>query len=77
MFNFDSQGKTLPNGEVRFQLKATEKLRVIKQGTVISLSTKDLHNWSLEIYPFILVVFDATKEHAYWLHIRMADNPNA
>lgn len=42
------------------------------EGTVvsISISTKDLRYWASEIYPFILVVFDAMTESAYWLHIQ-------
>jgi hypothetical protein len=71
MFHFGDDG-TIENGEVRFQLKATESLKVIKNGTVISfpIKTGDLHYWALEIYPFVLVVFDAESEKAYWLHIQ-------
>ena len=83
MFHFGDDGR-IENGEVRFQLKATDTLNVIKQGTVISLPIKtgDLHYWGLEIYPFILVVFDAKAERAFWLHIqeyvnRHPDRPNS
>jgi len=71
MFHFGVDG-TIENGEVRFQLKATESLKVIKHGTVISfpIKTGDLHYWALEIYPFILVVFDAKSEKAFRLHIQ-------
>lgn len=78
MFHFSQTGE-IENGEVRFQLKATESLRVIKNGTLISfpIGTGDLHYWSLEIYPFILVVFEAGAKHAFWLHVQqyVADNP--
>ncbi len=78
MFHFDSDG-AIENGEVRFQLKATERLQVIKKGTVISfpINTGDLHYWSLEIHPFILVVFDAIEDRAFWLHVQeyITDNP--
>ena len=70
MFHFSSDGE-IENGEVRFQLKATEKLNVINAGTEISypIKTGDLHYWALEIYPFILVVFDAKNEEAFWLDV--------
>jgi Domain of unknown function (DUF4365) len=71
MFHFADDG-ALENGEIRFQLKATDGLNVIKHGTLISfpIKTGDLHYWALEIYPFILVVFDAKAERAFWLHIQ-------
>ena len=71
MFHFANDG-TIENGEVRFQLKATDNLKVIHNGTAVAVSIKtgDLHYWSLEIYPFILVVFDAQSDRAYWLHIQ-------
>lgn len=71
MFHFAANGM-IENGEVRFQLKATDKLTVINQGTAISLPIKtgDLHYWQLEIYPFILVVFDAIAETGFWLHVQ-------
>lgn len=71
MFHFSKDGE-LENGEVRFQLKATDHLKTIRQGTIVSIpvETRDLHYWALEIYPFILVVFDAHAERAYWLHVQ-------
>lgn len=71
MFHFDEQGQ-IENGEIRFQLKASDALKVIRKGSVISfpIKTGDLDHWSMEIHPFILVVFDAQKENAYWLHIQ-------
>lgn len=71
MFHFADDG-AIENGEVRFQLKASDSLKVIRQGTTISVSirTGDLHYWQLEVYPFILVVFDAKAEAAYWLHVQ-------
>ena len=78
MFHFSEAGE-IENGEVRFQLKATESLRVIKEGTMISfpIETRDLHYWALEIHPFILVVFEVDANKAYWLHIQeyIAQNP--
>ena len=71
MFHFANDGE-IENGEVRFQLKATDNLKIIKQGTIISfpIKTGDLHYWALEIFPFILVVFDAKADKAYWLDVK-------
>ena len=71
MFHFGADG-AIENGEVRFQLKATDHLKLIKNKTLISFPIKsgDLHYWALEIYPFILIVFDAQSEKAFWLHIQ-------
>ncbi|MCO6045846.1 DUF4365 domain-containing protein [Aeoliella sp. ICT_H6.2] len=71
MFHFATNGE-IENGEVRFQLKASESLKVISNGSAISLPIKtgDLHYWSLEVYPFVLVVFDVKTDTAYWLHIQ-------
>ncbi|WP_254507182.1 DUF4365 domain-containing protein [Anatilimnocola floriformis] len=71
MFHFAKDG-AIESGEVRFQLKATDALNLIQQGSVISMTIKtgDLHYWQLEIYPFILVVYDAAADRAFWLHIQ-------
>jgi hypothetical protein len=71
MFHFSDNGE-IENGEVRFQLKATEELKTIKQNSQISfpIKTSDLHHWHWETYPFILVVFDAGVDEAYWLHVQ-------
>lgn len=71
MFHFSDDGQ-LENGEVRFQLKATECLNVIRGGEAISfpLKTGDLHYWGMEVFPFVLVVFDASEEVAYFLDVQ-------
>ncbi len=71
MFHFAKTGE-VENGEVRFQLKATERLKVLKKANAISvtIAIKDLHYWAAELYPFILVVFDAAKDRAYWVCIQ-------
>jgi len=71
MFHFGDDG-SLENGEVRFQLKATDNLNVIKNGEIVShpIKTGDLHYWSLEIYPFILLIHDASENCSYWLDVQ-------
>ena len=79
MFHFSDNGE-IENGEIRFQLKATENLNLIKNGKIVSfpIKTGDLHYWSMEIYPFILVIHDAVANLAYWLDIReyVESNPD-
>jgi len=71
MFHFADDGE-IENGEVRFQLKATDNLKTIKQGAIVSIPIKcgDLHHWAHEVHPFILVVFDTKADKAYWLEIK-------
>jgi len=71
MFHFGSSGE-IENGEIRFQLKATDHLNVLADKERISfpIKTADLHYWSMEIYPFILVVYDAKANNAFWLEIQ-------
>jgi hypothetical protein len=78
MFHFDQQGR-IENGEVRFQLKATDKLTTTKRGEIVTYPIKigDLHYWSREFYPFILVIFDAKASRGYWLNVQdyVTENP--
>ena len=71
MFHFSPEGR-LENGEVRFQLKATEELNVVEHGTKISIPIKtgDLHYWALETCPFMLIVYDFAKDEAYWINVQ-------
>src|SRR3990172_9938233 len=51
MFHFAKNGE-IENGEVRIQLKSTDRLKIIKRGTTITypVKTGDLHYWSKEVY---------------------------
>ncbi|MCC7336788.1 MAG: DUF4365 domain-containing protein [Pirellulaceae bacterium] len=71
MFHFAENGE-LENGEVRFQLKASQRLKLISSGKFISISIKssDLHYWSMEYYPFILVVYNAIENRAFWVDVQ-------
>ena len=71
MFHYADSGE-IENGEVRFQLKSGKSLNRIKDGKFIShpISTGDLHYWSLEFYPFILVLYEQATNCGYWLHIQ-------
>lgn len=71
MFHHNLKGE-IENGEVRFQLKAREQVGVSRDGTWISqrVEIKDLHYWYYELYPVILVVYDAGRNRAVWLHLQ-------
>ena len=71
MFHFSDSGE-LENGEVRFQLKATDNLRLIKDGEFASIQIKtgDIQYWLMEFYPFILVLYDAAQDIAYWIDVQ-------
>ena len=70
MFHFSESGE-LENGEVRFQLKATDHLTSVLDGqyATVRVKTGDIQYWSMEFYPFILVLYDAKKEAGYWIGI--------
>lgn len=60
------------NGEVKFQVKATDALKVLADGGTISLSldAQDLDHWMGEIAPVVVVVYDAQTDRAYWLDVK-------
>jgi hypothetical protein len=79
MFHFDEKTGQIENGEVRFQLKATDGLKTIQGGSIVThaIMTADLDYWSGEFtYPFILVVFDAQQTRGYWLNVQAYMNQN-
>jgi hypothetical protein len=71
MFHHDQRGE-VENGEVRFQLKATSKLRVSRGGEWISqaIDVRDVRYWYFEPYPVIVVVYDAIRSRGFWLHVQ-------
>ena len=71
MFHFSESGE-LENGEVRFQLKATDSLKLVSNGefATVRLKTGDIQYWSMELYPFILVLYDAKSKCAFWIEVK-------
>ncbi|MFI5387310.1 MAG: DUF4365 domain-containing protein [Fimbriimonadales bacterium] len=66
-----------PNGEIQqgwvyFQVKATSRLPLLKDGKTISwtISRRDLKLWLSENYPVILVIYHAPRDRAYWLDVQ-------
>jgi hypothetical protein len=71
LFTYNEAGE-IENGHVEFQLKGSDRLRLLAGGHSISYSvaSADLRYWLFEPMPVILVVYDAKNEHGYWLHIQ-------
>jgi len=70
MFHFSGSGE-LENGEVRFQLKATDSLSVVSNGefATVRVKTGDISYWAMELYPFILILYDGLGDRAFWIEI--------
>jgi hypothetical protein len=68
---FDGEGYGEP-GLVFLQLKGTEAPEVSASGTdlVFDLAVDDYHLWIDEIFPVLLVLFDARKRRAWWLYMQ-------
>ncbi len=71
LYTYDTEGE-IENGEVVIQLKATDHVKRSADGTTIPwrVDIRDLNHWVYEIYPVILVVYDAAGEVAYWVHVQ-------
>jgi hypothetical protein len=71
MFHHNERGE-VENGEVRFQLKAGRRLTPSRDGKWVSqrVDTRDLRYWCFEYFPVVLVVYDADKNRALWLHVQ-------
>jgi hypothetical protein len=71
MFYYSQTGEK-EKGEVRFQLKGTDRLHLLEDGRTASFRVETAHllDWVDQVYPFVLVVYDATREIAYWLHMQ-------
>jgi hypothetical protein len=69
LYTFDEEGYAEP-GLVGLQLKAAEALQADDGNYVFDLDTRDYNLWMLEMWPVVLVLFDASRKRAYWLHIQ-------
>jgi hypothetical protein len=67
-----NQDGEIENGEIRVQVKATDRLRTVAGGAyaVVRIARADFRHWLLEPMPVILILFDAPKETAYWVHVQ-------
>jgi hypothetical protein len=73
MFHFSPETGEIENGEVRFQLKATDHLDAEGEFAICpAIETRHLHYWYWEAQrlPFVLVLYDAARHRGYWVDIR-------
>jgi len=68
---FSSEGET-ESGSISIQVKATDHLTTVGDSQFIPCRIWCSHarRWLLEPMPVILVVYDATLDAAYWLHVQ-------
>jgi hypothetical protein len=69
LFTYDEQGYVEP-GLLFLQLKAAETLQALGSDYVFDLDIRDYNLWMLEELPVILILFDATRGRASWLHVQ-------
>ena len=62
----------IESGLVYMQLKATDMLNILRDRQTIAfpLRRSDLELWLHELMPYILVVYDAQSDVAYWLYVQ-------
>jgi hypothetical protein len=69
LFTYDDQGYAEP-GVAFLQLKAAETLTPSRSDYVYDLDIRDYNLWLYEDVPVFLVLFDAMRRRAYWLHVQ-------
>jgi len=67
-----ARGGVLETGATWVQLKATDSVRRLRQTAAIRtrVQRRDLLSWLGELYPVILVLYDARKDRAHWMHVQ-------
>ena len=66
---YDEEGYLEP-GSIYVQLKAAETLTKVGSAYVFDVDVRDCNLWRVERVPVILILFDASRRRAYWLHIQ-------
>lgn len=71
LFTFTPRGE-LEAGTIFVQVKGTEQIQWHRgQGRAsFRLERLDLVGWLRQLLPVILIVYDATEDRAYWLHVQ-------
>jgi hypothetical protein len=69
VITYDSKGYVEP-GSFFLQLKAAETLNESGTDYVFDLDVRDYNLWMMELLPVILVLYDASRRRAYWLHVQ-------
>jgi hypothetical protein len=68
---YNPQGE-VESGFIFVQLKATDHLALSSKAQTIpwTIDARDLRAWLAETLPYILVLYDAKEDTAYWLYIQ-------
>jgi hypothetical protein len=71
MSTYNERGEVEP-GLVFFQVKATDDLPKLKDARTVSwtVQRRDFKLWLKDAYPAVLVVYDGSKDKAYWLYLQ-------
>jgi Domain of unknown function (DUF4365) len=69
LFTYDEQGYPDP-GMAFMQLKAAETLKQAGADYVFDVDIRDYNRWMAEDTPVFLILFDAKRRRAYWLHLQ-------
>ena len=66
---YDEEGYLEP-GSIYLQLKAAATLTKVGSAYVFDVDVRDCNLWRVERAPVILILFDASRRRAYWLHVQ-------
>ena len=69
LFTYDEEGYAEP-GSTRLQVKGAETLKQVGSDYVFDIDLRDDNLWMREMAPVILILFDASRRRAYWLHVQ-------
>ncbi len=70
LFTFTTAGR-LEGGNIYLQVKGTERLRWTRGGgAAFRIERTALVGWLAQPLPVILIVYDASEDRAYWLHVQ-------
>lgn len=74
---YDKEGYIEP-GSVLVQVKASETLRRYGGDYAYDLHIRDYNLWISEERPVILILYDASRRRAFWVHVQQffRENPN-
>ena len=66
---YDQDGYVEP-GLFYIQVKAAEELQEVGPNYVFDLDVRDYNLWTMELMPVVLILYDASRRKAFWLHIQ-------
>src|SRR5262245_45894381 len=71
LFTFNNKGE-IEEGKLLLQLKASDALQIRRNQATFPfrIERSDLVLWLAQPMPVILIVYDASKDRAYWLYVQ-------